>query len=324
MKNVTIDEVRRAADRIASVVRRTPLERSRWLSRETGSEVSLKLECFQVTGSFKLRGAMAKLSSITEEERARGVLTISAGNHGLAVAHCAEALKLDTTIVVPRSASRAKVEAIRRYPVTLLEMGAGYDEAERAAREMEGETGRSFVSPYNDPDVIAGQGTVALEILEDDPYLDAIVVPVGGGGLIAGVLIAAKAINPEIKVWGVEPKTSPTMTAALAAGGIVEIEEGETIADGLAGNVEPGSVTFPIIQRLVDGIILVSEEAIKTALARVAREDHLIVEGAAAASIAALADERLGGKRVCAMVTGRNIALDLFSRILEQTGTLGA
>ncbi len=319
MKNVTINEVRRAADRIPGIVRRTPLERSRWLSRETGCEVSLKLECFQVTGSFKLRGAMAKLSTITEEERERGVLTISAGNHGLAVAHCAEALKLDATIIVPRSASRAKVEAIRRYPVTLLEMGAGYDEAERAARELERETGRTFVSPYNDPDVIAGQGTAALEILEDDPSLDAIVVPVGGGGLLAGVLIAAKAIKPGIEVYGVEPQTSPTMTAALAAGGIVEIEEEETIADGLAGNIEPGSMTFPIIQRLVDGVILVTEEAIRTALARIAREDHLIVEGAAAASIAALADERLKGKRVCAMVTGRNIALDLFSRVLEQT-----
>ena len=322
MINLTIADVRQAVDRIRGVVRRTPLEHSRWLSRETGSEVSLKLECFQVTGSFKLRGAMAKLSSITEEERARGVLTISAGNHGLAVAHCAEALKLDTTIVVPRSASRAKVEAIRRYPVTLLEMGAGYDEAERAAREMERETGRTFVSPYNDPEVIAGQGTAALEILEDDPSLDAIVVPVGGGGLIAGVLIAAKTINPEIEVYGVEPETSPTMTAALAAGRLVEIEEEDTIADGLAGNVEPGSMTFPIIQRLVDGVILVNEEAIRAALARVAREDHLIVEGAAATSIAALTDERLRGKRVCAMVTGRNIALDLFSRVVQQTAAL--
>ena len=321
MKNVTIQEVRLAAARIAGVARRTPLERSRWLSRETGCEVSLKLECFQMTGSFKLRGAMARLSAITAVERARGVLTISAGNHGLAVAHCAEALKLDTTIIVPRSASRAKVEAIRRYPVTLLEIGAGYDEAERAAREMERESGCTFVSPYNDPDVIAGQGTAAMEILEDDPLLDAIVVPVGGGGLLAGVLIAAKAIKPGIEVYGVEPQTSPTMTAALAAGRIVEIEEEETIADGLAGNVEPGSITFPIIQRMVDGVILVSEEAIGTALARVAREDHLIVEGAAATSIAALADERLQGKRVCAMVTGRNIALSLFSKVLEQTGT---
>jgi threonine dehydratase len=250
------------------------------------------------------------------------VLTISAGNHGLAVAHCSEALKLDTTIVVPRSASRAKVEAIRRYPVKLLEMGAGYDEAERAARELERESGMTFVSPYNDPDVIAGQGTAAIEILEDYPDLDAIVVPIGGGGLLAGVLIAAKAIKPEIEVFGVEPTTSPTMSAALAAGAIVPIDEEETIADGLAGNIEPGSMTYPIIQRLVDGVILVTEDAIKTSIARLAREDHLIIEGAAATSIAAVADERLKGKRVCAMVTGRNIALDLFCRVLEESGSL--
>jgi len=322
MRNITIDEVRQAADRIAGVVRRTPLERSRWLNAETDSDVTLKLECLQVTGSFKLRGAMAKLSSITETERARGVLTISAGNHGLAVAHCSEALNLDTTIIVPRTASRAKVNAIRRYPVTLLEMGANYDEAERAARELERESGMTFVSPYNDADVIAGQGTVAIEVLEDDPGLDAIVVPIGGGGLLAGVAIAAKAIKPGIEVYGVEPETSPTMTAALAAGRIVEIEEEDTLADGLAGNVEPGSITFPIIQRLADGIILVTEGAIRTSIARVAREDHLIIEGAAAVSVAALADERLKGKRVCAIVTGRNIALDVFSRVLEQTGTL--
>lgn len=314
MNPITIDDVNEARRRITQVVRRTPLERSRWLSNETGCDVLLKLECFQVTGSFKIRGAMASLSALTDEERRRGVLTVSAGNHGLAVAHCAEALNLDVTIVVPRSASRAKVEAIRRYPVALIEMGEGYDEAERAARELEHETRKTFVSPYNDADVIAGQGTAALEILEDDPTVEAILVPVGGGGLLAGVLIAAKAIKPEVKVYGVEPQASPTMTAAVEVGRIVEIEEEETIADGLAGNIEPGSITFPIIQQFIDGIILVTEDNMKSAIARVAREDHLMIEGATAAGIAALSDERLKGMRVCAIATGRNITLDLFNR----------
>jgi threonine dehydratase len=317
-QELTIDDLRRARERIASVARRTPLEHSRWLSVEHGREVFLKLECFQVTGSFKIRGAMAKLSALTDDERACGVLTVSAGNHGLAVAHCSEVLGLDTTIVVPESASRAKVAGIRRYPVTLIERGATYDDAERAAREMERESGATFVSPYNDPEVIAGQGTIAFEILEDWSAIDVVVVPVGGGGLLAGVAIAAKAINPQVKVYGAEPLTSPTMSAALEAGRVVEIEEQPTIADGCAGNIEPDSMTFPIIQRLVDGIILVSEESIRNAMARVAREEHLMIEGSAAVSIAALSDDVADDKSVAAIVSGRNISLDLFAEVLGQ------
>ena len=310
-EQITINDIERAGELIAGVVRRTPLERSRRFSQE----ILFKLECFQTTGSFKIRGAMAKLSRLTEDEKARGVLTISAGNHGLAVAHCAEALGINATIVVPRSASRAKVEAIRRYPVTLIELGAGYDEAEREARKMERDTGAAFVSPYNDKDVIAGQGTVALEILEDDLEVEAIVAPVGGGGLIAGVLIAAKAIKPSVKVYGAEPLASPTMTRALESGCIVEIEEEATIADGLAGNIEPGSITFPVIQRMVDGIIPVSEDSIRDAIALTAREDHIMIEGAAAVGVAALADARLEGRRTAAIITGRNIAFDLFKSL---------
>jgi threonine dehydratase len=163
--------------------------------------------------------------------------------------------------------------------------------------------------------VIAGQGTIALEILEDAPDLDAIIVPVGGGGLIAGVAIAAKALQPHVKVYGAEPATTATMSAALAADGIVEIVEEETIADGLAGNIEPGSMTFAITRDLIDGMIVVDEAAIRRAIARVAREDHLMIEGSAAVSIAALSDARLQGQRVAAIITGRNITLDLFTRI---------
>ncbi|MEW6208569.1 MAG: threonine/serine dehydratase [Acidobacteriota bacterium] len=312
MMDVTFEDIKRAAERIKGVVRHTPLERSRWLS-DDGRKVLLKLECFQATGSFKLRGAMSRISSLTEEERRRGILTVSAGNHGLAVAHCAERLGLDATIVVPSTGSPAKIEAIRRYPVTLLARGENYDEAEREAREMERASGKVFISPYNDPQVIAGQGTVAMEILTDDAGIDAIVVPTSGGGLLAGVLIAAKAINPRIKVYGAEPAASPTMKRSLEAGRIVEIEEDATIADGLAGNIEQGSITFPIIERLVDEIILVDEDAIKRAIARVAREDHLIIEGAAAVGIAAL--DRMRAGRVAAIVTGRNIAMKLFTEV---------
>jgi len=313
---LTIEQIQQARERIAGVARRTPLEHSRWLSSELERDVWLKLECFQVTGSFKIRGAMSRLSRLTADEKARGVLAISAGNHGLAVAYCAEALALRATIIVPRSASPAKIAAIRRYPVTLIERGANYDEAEASAREMGREMGATFVSCYNDVDVMAGQGTAALEILEDAPLLDAIVVPVGGGGLLAGILVAVKAAHPRIKVYGAEPAASPTMTEALRRGRIVEIKEEETIADGLAGNIESGSITFPVVQHLADGIILVSEDSIRDAIRRVAREDHIMIEGAAGASIAALNDARLKGQRTAAILTGRNISLDLFGRII--------
>lgn len=318
---VTIDEVRLARERIASIANHTPLERSRWLSDELKRDAFIKLESLQLTGSFKLRGAMSKLSSLTEEQRARGVLTVSAGNHGLAVAHCAEALKVDATIVVPQSASRAKVDAIRRYPVKLVELGADYDAAELAAREMEHTSGATFVSPYNDAEVIAGQGTIAIEMLEDEPDLEAIIVPVGGGGLIAGVAIAAKALNPRIKIYGVEPRTSPTMTAALEAGHIVQIEEQPTIADGCAGNIEAGSITFPIIQTLVDDVFLVSEKTVRAAIGNVARHEHLMIEGAAALSLAALSDERVTEDKVAAIISGRNISLDLFAKVVLQSKT---
>jgi threonine dehydratase len=317
MNHITFEHVKQARERIAKVAHHTPLEYSRSLSAALRREIFLKLECFQLTGSFKLRGAMAKLTALDEEEKARGILTVSAGNHGLAVAYGASALDINATIVVPTTASRAKVEAISRYPVSLIERGANYDEAERAAREMERETGKTFVSPYNDMEVIAGQGTIALEILEDAPQVDAIIIPIGGGGLIAGIALAAKTINPQIKIYGAEPKTTPTMLAALKAGGIIEIKEDETIADGLAGNIEPGSITFPVVQQFVDEVITVGEDEIKTALTRFAHDDHVMIEGAAAVSLAALASKRIEGEKIVAVVSGRNISLDRFTAIVS-------
>lgn len=289
------------------------MERVRWFPGQ--GEVVLKLECLQVTGSFKVRGAMAKLGAMPKSACSNGVLTVSAGNHGLAVAHCAEWLGAPATIVVPESASRTKVEAIRRYHVRLIQIGASYDDAEVAARKMERETGLAFVSPYNDPDVIAGQGTLGLEIIEDVPDVEAVVVPVGGGGLIAGVATALKAIKPEVEIYGAEPSASPSMMRALEAGRLVPVEEEPTIADGLAGNIEPDSMTFQIVQRYVDGMILVSEAEIRAAIAQVAANEHLIIEGSAAVSVAALSDSRLKDRRVVAIVTGRNIDLELFRKV---------
>lgn len=320
MTEITVKDIYQARSRFAGVVRRTPLENVHGLLGDR--EVFLKLESLQLTGSFKLRGAMARMSIVRPEERARGILAVSAGNHGLAVAHCSELLGVPATILVPESASPAKVRAISSYHVRLIKKGADYYDAERQARAMADHSGQVFVSPYNDPFVIAGQGTVALEILEDLPDLDAVVVPVGGGGLIAGVAIAVKSLAPGVKVYGVEPAASPTMTAALEAGSIVEIGEEPTIADGLAGNIEPDSITFPIIAEHVDDVFLVSEAGIRAAIRTLASDQHLIVEGSAAAGVAALDDPRLKGSRIAVIVTGRNIALDLFESVIG-TGTNG-
>lgn len=314
-RTITLARIEQARSRIKTVARHTPAEQS--YPPSTQNDVVFKLECLQVTGSFKIRGAMAKMTDLRDGERSRGVLAVSAGNHGLAVAHCASLLKVPATIVVPKNASRTKVEAIRRYGVRLVQIGSRYDQAEAAARQMQQETGLEFVSPYNDPEVIAGQGTLGLEILEDVPDVEAVVAPVGGGGLIAGVAVALKTANPAIKVYGVEPSASPTMSRYLEAGRIVEIEEEPTIADGLAGNIEPGSMTFPIIQRYVDGMILADEGAIRTAIAQVAAGQHLIIEGSAAASVAALSDPRLKNRRVVAILTGRNIDLALFMKVMR-------
>lgn len=301
-----------AAGRIAPYVRRTPLERSAWLSREHGAEVALKLECWQPTGSFKLRGAMAALTALDPEARARGVLAVSAGNHGQALAWGAAALGVPATIVVPTSASRTKVEAMRAYPVELIEAGEDYDAAERFARALAAERGRPFVSPYNDAEVVAGQATIARELLEQDPALDAIVVPCGGGGVLAGVALAAKALAPRLRVWGAEPAASPTMRAALDAGGLVAIAEEATIADGLAGNVEPGSITYPLIARWVDDLVTVPEAGIRAAMRGAAAHDHLILEGSAAVALAALAHLPVAGLRVAVIATGRNVTLETF------------
>lgn len=301
-----------AAARIAPFIRRTPLEPSAWLAAAHGAAVALKLECWQPTGSFKLRGAMAALTALDAAARARGVLAVSAGNHGQALAWGATRLGIPATIVVPTSASATKVAAMRGYGVELLELGADYDEAERLARALAAERGRAFVSPYNDAAVVAGQATIAREILAVDPAVDAIVVPCGGGGVLAGVALAAKAIAPHVAVYGAEPAASPTMRAALDAGGLVAIPEDPTIADGLSGNVEAGSITYPLIARWVDDLVTVPEAAIHAAMRGAAAHDHLILEGSAAVAIAALAHLPIAGKRVAVVATGRNVTLETF------------
>jgi threonine dehydratase len=306
---VTLEHIRQARLRTAAMIQPTPLAKAPWLH----ANAWLKLECFQATGSFKLRGAAASLTLLPP---GTGVLAVSAGNHGLAVAHAAAALGLPATIVVPHSASPAKVEAISRYPATLLQRGADYDAAEALARPLAAELGLHFVSPYNDPDVIAGQGTLGLELLEQLPDLEAVIVPSGGGGLLAGVAIAAQALRPGLEVIGAEPTGSPTMERALAAGGLHRIAEQPTLADGLAGNIEANAITYPLVAGRVKEVVLVTEAEIRQAMRLAAYHEHVMLEASAAVALAA--STKLGdrGRRTAVVLTGRNVALPLFLDVM--------
>ena len=307
---VTLHDVFLAARRIAPQVRDTPLERSAVLSRELGREVWLKLECQQRTGSFKLRGALNRLLTLDDAARARGVLTCSAGNHGLGVAEAARLAGIRATIVVPENASPAKVAGLRAAGVELLLVGADYDAAEAAAPQIAAARGLTFVSPYDDPFVIAGAGTVALEIMRDLPEVGTILVPVGGGGLASGVGVAARAINPGVRIVGVQSEASPSMVAALAAGRLVTIACDDSLADGLAGNIAPGSITFPLVRDHLDAVITVSEAAIGAAMRTYLDRHHLVVEGAGAVGLAALQTVPLPDlpEPIVLIVSGGNVA----------------
>ena len=311
-----------AARRIAPPVLRTPTERSGALSAELGVEVWLKLECQQRTGSFKLRGAINRLLTLPEGARARGVLTCSAGNHGLGIAEAARLTGIAATIVVPGGASAAKVEALRRSGVELLLVGRDYDEAEARAPQIARERGLTFVSPYDDPAVIAGAGTVALEALLDLPEAGTIVVPVGGGGLASGIGIAARALLPGIRVVGVQSIASAAMSASLAAGRLVPVESSSTLADGLAGNIAAGSITFPLVRDTLDAVLTVPEGAIARAMHTFLDRHHLIVEGSGAVGLAALQAGLLADTPgpILLIVSGSNVATQTLAGVLEGGG----
>jgi threonine dehydratase len=306
---VTIADVRAAAARIAPFVLRTPLERSPGLSSRCGQDVWLKLECFQHTGSFKLRGALNALMLLPVEARARGVVTASAGNHGLGVARAAALLGVAATVVVPETASPVKVEALGQSGAELRLIGATYDEAEAAALALAQDRGLAFVSAYNDPAVVAGGGTVALEILEEAPHTGTLLVPAGGGGLIGGIGVAAHGVDPGLNVVGVQSAASPALAAALKAGQLVTVPVLPSLADGLAGNIESGSVTFDLLVQHVAEIIVVEEAEIAAAMRWLLEREHVLVEGSAAVGVAALLDGRLTLDRPTALVlTGRNVS----------------
>ena len=317
-----IDELLATATRLAPYIFSTPLLKNYWLSKLSGKEIYIKWECFQNTGSFKLRGALNKLL-LLKTQGVTQVVAISAGNHGLGVAYAAQLLGIKATVIVPKTASPTKVQAMSYYGVEVLSRGDNYDEAELWARKYAQQTGLTFVSPYNDLAVIAGQATVALEMCQVQP-LDLILAPTGGGGLLAGVALATKLL-PTIQtdIIGVQPANSTAMQAAFQAGEIVAVTEQATCADGLMGNLEAGTITFPIVKALVKEIITVPEPIIEQTIFNFTRYDHVIVEGSgavAAAAIVAAAHPQIFApyNRIGIIVSGRNIDLSRLRNIINK------
>lgn len=309
--------VEEAYGRIKADIKRTPVEYSEPLSRETGAEVYVKWECDQITGSFKLRGALNKLRSLSAEDRGRGVVSASTGNHGLAMSYASRLEKVGLKLFLPETVAAVKRTRIEALGVDVEVRGASCDKAEAIARDFAGRTGRVFVSPYNDWNIIFGAGTVGLELAADVARFDDVLVPVGGGGLIAGIGGYLKAVRPRMRTAGVEPETSAFMAASLAAGRLVDIDERETIADAVAGGIEPGAITFPLCRDLVDGIEVVPERLIARSLALVHECHGRMIEGAGALPFAALlcSPDKWKGRTVVAVVSGGNIAPERFREI---------
>ena len=315
---ISLEDIRKAQKAIAPYVKCTPLVHSVYLSRLCCGRVFLKLENQQVTNSFKARGAFYKLLNLTQKEERMGIITASAGNHGQAVAYAAQKLGLSAKVVVPTTTPHVKVEGIRRWGADLVLFGDGYDEAEAKAKELARKDGCAYISPYDDGLIIAGHGTTGLEIVEALPNVDAIVVPVGGGGLISGVSIAVKSIKPNVELVGVQSEASPVMYESLKAGRIVDAPKSKTIAEGLSGGIEKDALTFEIAKKLVNRMLLVKEATIRLAVYLLCIREKLVVEGSGAAAIAPIIEDKVlfSGKTVACVITGGNIDEELLKEIL--------
>jgi len=317
----TYHDVVLASGRIASVAWRTPLVRSAWLSELLDAEVWLKLESVQNTGSFKIRGATNAVARLRESQpAATTVVTASAGNHGLGLATAAGRFGMRARVHLPAAAPEAKRRALARLGATMID-AATYDAAEAAAQE-EVRRGAMFISAYSHPDVIAGAGTIALEMLEAQPDLETFAVPLGGGGLLSGTAIVAGARAPNALLIGAEAEASPVFTGALAAGRPVTVDVKPTLADGLAGNMEPDSQTFEIVRDLVDRVLLVGESSIAEAMRELILRDRLVVEGASATAVGALLQYRddlsLKGRSIGVILSGSNVDARIIRQVLAR------
>ncbi len=311
----SFDDIRHAQDVIKGLVARTPSVKALALKAETGLDITLKLETMQRTGSFKERGALHKLTALTPQERARGVIAMSAGNHAQGVAYHAMRLGIGATIVMPEGTPFTKIERTAAYGARVLLRGETIAEARGEARRLAEAEGRVFVHPYDDFHIIAGQGTLAIEMLDDDPDLDVLVIPVGGGGMIAGCAVAAKAMKPAIEIVGVQSTHFPSMHHALR--GLAAPVSGQTVAEGIAVR-EPGHMTQALVQSLVDDIVLVDEDHLERAIELLVTQQKLVAEGAGAAGLAAILAHgaKFHGKKIGIVLCGGNIDARILSSVL--------
>jgi threonine dehydratase len=315
--DLSIDDIRRAAEPVARHLRPTPLRRSYAVPGR--DDVLLKLECWQPTGSFKVRGALARMALLTPQEKAHGIVAASAGNHALGVAFAAQAQGgIRATLFVPTSAPRAKVDKLRTFPVEVREVGADYDAAHRAADEECARTGAVYVHAYDDPRTAAGQGTIGLELMAERPDVGTIVVPIGGGGLVTAIAVACKAVDPTVRVVGVQPEASPSYRESLRRGeALLEYPAGPTLADGIAGGI--GEIVFAHRAK-VDEDVLVSEDEIEQAMAALVAADQVVAEASGAVGIAALRAGRVRtvpGRPVAVVISGANVDARVLARVLN-------
>jgi len=317
---LTLSDVREARERVDGVARHTPLERSRTFSEMSGADVHLKLENFQRTGAFKIRGAMNRIATLSSEERDAGVVTASAGNHAQGVALAADRAGVDATVVMPKFAPVSKVKATRGYGASVRLEGVDYDEAQAYAHQLEREEDRTYVHAFDDPVVMAGQGTLGLEIVDDCPDLDTVVVPIGGGGLISGVAVAIKEQRPDVRVVGVQAEGAASAAKSLAAGEVVEIDSVDTIADGIATRAI-GEQTLEVMAEYVDEVVTVDDREIALALTLLLERSKTLVEGAGAVALAAVLSEAVeyaDDETIVAALCGGNIDLNRLGTVIRR------
>ncbi|MGL5355522.1 MAG: threonine ammonia-lyase [Cetobacterium sp.] len=317
--NFTLEDIKKANETIKDSLKRTPIVECVTLGELTENTVFFKLENLQKTGSFKLRGALNKIASLSAEERAAGVIASSAGNHAQGVALGAAAQGIKATIVMPATAPLAKITATKSYGAEVILEGEVYDDAYRKALEIQKETGATFLHPFDDKFVMAGQGTIGLEILEDIPDVDVVLVPIGGGGIISGIAKAIKSIRPEAKVIGIEAAHAASMMEAVNLKEVCEISTKPTIADGIAVR-KAGCETFKVVQECVDEIVTVTEDEIAKAILFLMEKSKVVAEGAGATAVAAILAGKINvkNKKVCAVISGGNIDINLIERVLNK------
>jgi threonine dehydratase len=311
-------DVYEARSCIASIARRTPLVPSSALAGITGGSVRLKLENLQETGSFKLRGAANKLRHLSSEQQSRGVMAVSTGNHGRALSYVAQSMDIPAVVCLSKAVPDNKVQAIQELGTEIVVAGDTYDEADAHASRLLEERGLTMVPPFDDPFIIAGQGTIGLEILEEMPEVDMVLVPLSGGGLISGIALTLKTADPEIKVIGVSMERGPAMVESLRAGRIVEIIEEPTLADALAGGIgKDNKYTFNMVRKYVDDTVLVSEDAIARAMIFALDQLNLVIEGGAAVGIAALLEGQINnpGRNIAIVISGGNVDLRVLLKL---------